>query len=279
MKKFNVGLQLYSVRDDMAADFEGTLKKVAEMGYEYVEFAGFFGKSAKEIKEILAKYGLKCISVHQGPQPFVAEGEAIVDFMAELGIKYCVIPSHERAKLAYGTPVWDETIALFKKYSEALAKRGIELLYHNHDFEFDTIDGETIFDRLYATLDEKVLNPQIDTCWVHYGGYNPSEYIKKYANRLGVLHLKDFSCKALGGGPAYALIDGDGKETAKPTKEDNEFKFQPLGMGRQDFKAILEAADASCVHTLIVEQDASPDRPPMEAVAISRKYLKDTFGI
>ena len=94
-----------------------------------------------------------------------------------------------------------------------------------------------------------------------------------------MLHLKDFSFKALGGGPAYALIDGDGKETAKPTKEDNEFKFQPLGMGRQDFKAILEAADASGVHTLIVEQDASVDRPPMEAVAISRKYLKDTFGI
>ena len=69
--------------------------------------------------EILNKYGLKCVSVHQGPQPFVAEGEAIVDFLAELGVKYCVIPWYERAKLAYGTPVWDETIALFKKYSEA----------------------------------------------------------------------------------------------------------------------------------------------------------------
>ncbi len=279
MKKFNVGLQLYSVRDDMAADFEGTLKKVAEMGYEYVEFAGFYGKSAKEIKEILDKYGLKCISVHQGPQPFQAEGEGIVDFMAELGIKYCAIPWYERAKLEYGTPVWDETIALFKKYGEALNKRGIEMIYHNHDFEFDKIDGETILDRLYKELDEKTLNPQIDTCWVHYAGYNPSEYITKYASRLKVLHLKDFTCKALGGGPAYALIDGDGKETEKPTKEDNEFKFQPLGMGRQDFAAILEAASESEVHTVIVEQDQSLDRPPMEAVAISRKYLKETFGI
>ena len=112
MKKFNVGLQLYSVREDMAKDFEGTLKKVAEMGYEYVEFAGYFGKSAKEIKEILNRYGLKCISVHQGPAPFFDNGYEIIDYLKELGIEYCVIPWYERKNLEYGTPVWDETIVL-----------------------------------------------------------------------------------------------------------------------------------------------------------------------
>lgn len=279
MKKFNIGLQLYSVRDDLASDFEGTLKKVSEMGYEYVEFAGYYDKSAKEIKEILDKYSLKCISVHQGPAPFFAEGNKIIDFMAELGIKYCAIPWYERAKLEYGTPVWDETIENFKKYSAALAQKGIKTLYHNHDFEFDKIDGKCIFDRLYETLDSDILNPQIDTCWVRYAGYDPSEYIEKYADRLDVLHLKDFVCKNLGGGPAYALIDGDGKEIPKPSKEDNEFKFVPLGMGRQDFKKILEAAEKTGIHTLIVEQDASVDRPPMEAAEISRRYLKDTFGL
>lgn len=278
MKKFNVGLQLYSVRDDLAKDFEGTLKKVADMGYEYVEFAGYYGKSAEELKEVMDKYSLKCISVHQVPAPFFDEGHGIIDFLADLGIKYCAIPWYERSKLEYGTPVWDETIEKIKAYSAALAEKGIKTLYHNHDFEFDKIDGKCIFDRLYETLDSGILNPQIDTCWVRYAGYDPVEYIEKYADRLDVIHLKDFVCKNLGGDPAYALIDGDGKEIPKPSKEENEFKFVPLGMGRQDFKKILEAVEKTGVHTLIVEQDMSVDRPPMEAAEISRRYLKDTFG-
>lgn len=279
MKKYNVGLQLYSVRDDLRQDFEGTLKKVADMGYEYVELAGYYGKSASELKELLGKYSLKCTSVHQGPAPFFEEGHKIIDYLEELGIKYCVIPWYERAKLEYGTPVWDETIEKFRQYSAALAEKGIKTLYHNHDFEFDIIDGKCIIDRLYETLDKDVLNPQFDTCWVHYAGYDPCEYLEKYGDRLDVLHLKDFQCKNLGGGPAYALIDGDGKEIPKPSKEDNEFKFVPLGMGRQDFRKILESADKTKVHTLIVEQDMSVDRPPIEAAEISRKYLKDTFGL
>ncbi len=279
MKKFNVGLQLYSVRDDMAKDFEGTLKKVAEMGYEYVEFAGYFGKSAKEIKEILDRYGLKCISVHQGPAPFFDNGYEIIDYLKELGIEYCVIPWYERKNLEYGTPVWDETIEKFKKYSEAIKSRGMKMLYHNHDFEFDKIDGKCIIDHLYETLGPDIVNPQFDTCWVRYAGFNPGEYIDKYADRVDVIHLKDFSCKHLAGGPAYALIDGDGNEIKTQNKEDNEFKLVPLGMGRNDFKEILEAAERANAHTVIVEQDTSVDRPPLEAAEISRKYLKDTFGI
>lgn len=279
MKKFNVGLQLYSVRDDLAKDFEGTLKKVAEMGYEYVEFAGYYGKTAKELKAIMAKYGLKCVSVHQGPDPFFNEGMGIIDFLAELGVEYCAIPWYNRSELEYGTPVWNETVEKFKKYSAALASRGIKTLYHNHDFEFDKIGGECIIDRLYSELGADVICPEFDTCWVRYAGYDPAEYIDKYADRVDVVHLKDFTCKQLANGPAYALIDGDGNEIKTDNKEDNDFKFVPVGSGRNDFKKILEAAERANAHTVIVEQDASVDRPPMEAAAMSRKYLKDTFGI
>lgn len=279
MKKFNVGLQLYSVRNELARDFEGTLKRVAEMGYEYVEFAGYFGKTAAEVKEIMHKYGLKCISVHQGPAPFFEKGYEIIDYMAELGIEYAVIPWWEAAKLQYGTLEWEDTIKKFKEYSAAVRSRGMKTLYHNHDFEFKEINGKCIIDYLYEELPADVVNPQFDTCWVHYAGYSPAEYIDKYADRVEVIHLKDFSCKHLAGGPAYALIDGDGNEIKTDNKEDNEFKLVPLGMGRNDFKSILEAAERADAHTVIVEQDESVDRPPLEAVEISRKYLKDTFGI
>ncbi len=278
MKKYNVGLQLYSVRNELAEDFEGTLKKVKEMGYDYVEFAGFYGRTPEEIKAILEKLDLKCVSVHQDMTPFLESGNGIIDYMASLGIKYVAIPWYPRVKLEYGTPVWEETIANFKKYGEALKEAGLEMIYHNHDFEFDKIDGMTIFDRLYATLDG-ILNPQIDTCWVCYAGYDPAEYIRKYADRLSVLHLKDFDCKTLAGGPAYALIDSEGNAGDAPTKEENDFAFKPLGMGRQDFDAILKAAEETNIHTLIVEQDESPDMPALESVKISRQFLKDKYNI
>lgn len=279
MKQYKIGLQLYTVRDEMAEDFEGTLKAVHEMGYDDVEFAGFFGKPVEEVKELLKKYNLDCVSVHQGMDPFLKEGGAIVDYMGALGIGYCAIPWYERAKLEVGTPAWDETVKNFKAYAAALNEKGIKMIYHNHDFEFDKIDGKCIIDHLYETFGPDTLNPQFDTCWVHYAGYDPAEYIEKYADRIEVLHLKDFQCKQLAGGPAYDLIDGEGKGQGKPTKEDNEFKFMPLGMGRQNFKKILDAAEKSRVHTLIVEQDQSLDRPPLEAAKISREYLKNTFGL
>ncbi len=279
MKQYKIGLQLYSVRNEMAADFEGTLRAVREMGYDNVEFAGYFGKSAEEIKALLKKYDLTCVTVHQGMDPFLENGNAIIDYMSDLGITYCTIPWYERAKLEVGTPVWDETVKNFKAYAAALREKGIKMLYHNHNYEFDIIDGKCIIDHLYETFDRDTLNPEFDTCWVHYAGYDPAEYIEKYADRVEVLHLKDFQCKRLAGGPAYALIDGDGKAQAQPSKEENNFKFMPLGMGRQDFKKILDAAEKSNAHTLIVEQDKSDDRPPLEAAKISRDYLRNTFGL
>lgn len=279
MKKYNIGLQLYSVRGDMEKDVEGTLKKVSELGYDCVEFAGYFGKSAKELKGLLDKYGLKCLSVHQGMDPFFNEGGAIIDYLAELGIGYCAIPWYERSRLEVGTPAWDETVEKFRAFGKALAAKGIKMLYHNHDFEFDKIGDECIIDHLYSVFDKNTLNPQLDLCWVHYAGYDPAEYIEKYADRVEILHFKDFTCKALGGGPAYALIDGEGKAKEKPSKAENEFKFVPLGSGRQDFAKILEAAEKSNAHTIIVEQDDSVDRPALEAAKMSRDYLKNTFGL
>ncbi|MDP4133498.1 MAG: sugar phosphate isomerase/epimerase [Bacillota bacterium] len=274
MSDIKVGLQLYSIRDFMEKDMDETLKQVKEIGYDYVEFAGFFGKSAEEVKALLKKHGLEVASVHQGLQPFLEGGNAIIDYLAELGTKYCAIPWYERAKLEKGTPVWDETTKNFTAYGKALKDKGIKMLYHNHDFEMDVIDGKCILDWIYESISADLLEPQFDTCWVRYGGYDPVEYIEKYKGRVEIIHLKDFTCKKLGGGPVYALIDGTGKEGKKPTREENEFKFQPLGMGMQDFPAILQAAKNVGVKCVIVEQDQSLDRSSLEAAKISREYLR-----
>lgn len=276
MKDFKVGLQLYSIREEMKADMDGTLKKVKEMGYDYVEFAGFFDYSAKEVKAMLDKHGLTAISVHQGLGLYFEKGQEAIDYLKEIGVKYCAIPWYEQEKL-YDKDGFNDSMDKFAEYGKALKESGIQLLYHNHDFEFKKIDGEYVFDRIYSTVSEEFLNPQIDTCWVHYAGVDPCEYIEKYSGRLSVLHLKDFVCKKLGNGPVYALIGNNGEEEKKES-QDNGFEFRPVGYGVQDFPAILAAAEKAGVEYVIVEQDGHPERSAMEDARLSREYLK-TLGI
>lgn len=274
MKKFKVGIQLYSVRDAVQEDMDAALKAVKEMGYDYVEFAGYYDKSAEEIKALLDKHGLECASVHLAPLPIGEEQEA-ADFLKTIGAKYCAIPWY--AKENY-VDDWDGTIAKFEKLARVMKENGIQLLYHNHDFEFEKLDGEIILEKLYSTIPSDLLRPEYDVCWVHYAGNNPAEYIAKYDGKLEVLHLKDFVCNSLGGGPVYALIDGKGNDGEKPSKDDNGFEFRPVGYGIQNFPEILEAAEKCGVEYVIVEQDESPDGDPLGDAKKSREYLK-SLGI
>ena len=279
MKKFGVGIQLYGVKNSMQKDFEGTLAAIKEMGYEYVEFAGYFGRTSDEIKALLDKLGLKCVSAHQSLDFFDEAPEKGVDFLKNFGVKYVVIPWYEKEKLA-GTEYWNATAEYFAKNAELLAKNGMVLGYHNHDFEFKKIEGKFIHDYIFEAVPEGKIVPELDTCWVHYAGLDPAAKIREFAGKVDIVHLKDFNCKELGGGPAYALIDADGNPMDVPSKADNAFRFMPLGMGRQDFASILAACEDSGTEIVIVEQDEVYDgMTELEAAKISRDYLKNTFGI
>lgn len=273
MKQFKIGLQLYSVRDQMEKDTAGTLKAVKEMGYDYVEFAGYFGKSAEEIRALLDQYSLTCISVHQGLDFYEKGGQTAADYIKTLGAKYSAIPWYDAGKLA-GSPAWEETKALFIRCGELLKKNGIQMLYHNHDFEFVMVDGKYKHDYLMQEIPRELLKPEFDTCWVRYAGEDPCRYLALYAGDVEVLHLKDFTCKKLANGPAYALIDAEGNPIEAASKEENEFRFRPVGQGMQDFPAILAAAEKAGTEYLIVEQDQTYELPSLEAARQSREYLK-----
>lgn len=271
MKKFKLGLQLYGVRDTMKEDFYGTLKAVRDMGYEYVEFAGYYGKTASEIKATLDELGLKCISVHQGLDFYNDDPDAAAEFLRSFGVKYSVIPWYDRSKLA-DTDEWQATVERFTEVAKLLAKHGMTLGYHNHEFEFDQLDGKYLYDLIFEQVEGIV--PEIDTCWVHYAGLDPAAKIKEYKGKVEIVHLKDFVCKRLAGGPAYDLIDADGKPM-KTTREDNEFEFRPVGQGRQDMAKILEACEQSGTELLIVEQDKTyRGMTELEAAKQSIDYLK-----
>ncbi|MBR5152816.1 MAG: sugar phosphate isomerase/epimerase [Clostridia bacterium] len=276
MKQFKVGLQLFSIRDKMEQDMDAALKAVKEMGYDYVEFAGYFGKTAEEVKTLLDKYGLTAISVHQTPSLFWEEGQAAVDYLKTIGAKYCAIPWYSIDELQNH---WEETVEKFTSLGELLKENGIQLLYHNHDFELKPCGDTRYLDRLYDTLDKKFFMPEFDVCWIRYAGYNPVQYIEKYCDRMEILHLKDFTCDRFGGGPVYGLIDENGKEKPAPTREETGFRFQPLGRGLQDWNAILDAADHAGCEYVIVEMDDSYDEDSLETARQSRQYLKEEFGI
>jgi sugar phosphate isomerase/epimerase len=149
---------------------------------------------------------------------------------------------------------------------------GLVLLYHNHDFEFNKLEnGQCGLDYLYENVPADLLQTELDQCWVKYAGYEPVEYLQKYADRAPVVHLKDFYKSGEQEGDPYALIGLNEGEK----KENTAFEFRPLGHGIQDIPAIIEASKAANSKWLVVEQDQpSMGKTPLECAQTSMDYLK-----
>ncbi len=270
MKKYPVALQLYSVRDFCEKDLEGTIKKVKEMGYDGVEFAGTYGRDAKALYEYCKNIGIVPISAHVAYAELTSDVAGVVKYYADLGVKYIALPYMSKDELV-GKESYAELLKNVKIISAECKKYGIDLLYHNHDFEFDLVDGVYILDRLYSDLTPDELKTQLDLCWVNVGGENPATYLLKYADRAPVVHFKDFAGKA--GGKMYALIGiDDDNDTSE--KADRPFEFRPLGKGYQKFPEILESVSKCNTEWIVVEQDsASMGLNSLECAEESIKYL------
>jgi sugar phosphate isomerase/epimerase len=254
----------------MANDFEGTLRKVKAMGYEGVEFAGLFGHKPESIQKLLKEIGLDPISAHVPFVDLMADPQGMVADYAEIGCQYIAIP--------YLTPEYrpsgekfSEVIAGAAVLGKAAKERGLTLLYHNHDFEFEKINGEYALDILYKSVPADLLQTQIDTCWVNVAGEDPAVYLLKYAGRSPVVHLKDFVMPGKKPAKMYELI---GIQDDKKASEEEVFEFRPVGYGAQDFPKILEACKAVGAQWVVVEQDRpSMGKTAMECAEASLQYL------
>jgi len=264
MKKWPIALQVYSVRDDAAADFAGTMEKLKAMGYDGVELAGTYGMTAVECKKILDQVGLELVSAHVNID--LLEDDAVLEDYAATGIKFVAIPWLVGPK---STEELEAVIARIAKIGERVKAKGMQLLYHNHDFEFEKINGEYILDTYYSRIPAEYLQTELDTCWVNVGGEEPAGFVRKYTGRAPIVHLKDFAGSKSEN--MYALIGTDS------AKEDSagKFEFRPVGYGRQDIPAILQAAEDAGAGWVVVEQDSpSMGKTPMESVKMSIEYLK-----
>ena len=264
MKKWPIALQVYSVRDAAEADFAGTMRELKAMGYDGVELAGTYGMTAVECKKILDQVGLELVSAHVNID--LLEDDAVLEDYAATGIKFVVIPWLVGPKDAAEL---EAVIARIAKIGERVKAKGMQLLYHNHDFEFEKIDGAYILDTYYSRIPADFLQTELDTCWVNVGGENPADFVRKYAGRAPIVHLKDFAGSKSEN--MYALI---GTDTAKEDSA-GKFEFRPVGYGRQDIPAILQAAEDAGAGWVVVEQDSpSMGKTPLECAKMSIEYLK-----
>lgn len=271
MRKAMIGYQLYSAREECSKDLLSVLKQLKALGYDAVEFAGFYGHTADEIKVMLDEAGLVAVSDHVPYAAIVEDMFGVIRDHLKIGCKYIAIPylgDEDRP----GQPGFAAVLRVIAKFGALCKAAGIQLLYHNHDFEFEKISGMYALDFMYEAIDAEILKTEIDTCWVNYSGENPADYVRKYAGRAPIVHTKDF-VGSRGGAQPYALIKADGTDDGK-NSEAAAFEFRPVGYGCQDVASIVEAGLEAGAFCFVVEQDQWYDRTPMEAAAMSIETLK-----
>lgn len=264
--KLPIAYQVYSAREEAQADLGGTLAKIKSLGYDGVEFAGFYGHTAEEVKAMLEASGLKAVSSHVPMAQIQADMFGVIAYHQAIGCPYIAVPYLDETHRP-GSAGFAAMLHVIYKFGRLCREGGITLLYHNHDFEFVTLSGQYGLDFLYEAVPADILQTEIDTCWVKYAGLDPAQYVRKYARRCPLVHLKDYVGRRDGKTP-YGLIGSQ-----KTADADVAFSFKPVGMGCQDMPAVVAAALESGAKWLIVEQDLSPERPPLEAARLSREYL------
>ncbi len=262
-KQKNVGIQLYSVRDEIFKDPRGVIKKIAVAGYSEVEMFGlnaenkFYGLTVKEFAQLLKDNKLKSPSGHYAPENFLFEngnGDDVKNFCEvgnTLGNKYIIIPwmKEERRKTIDQYKVLAERI---NKAGEICKKANLQLAYHNHDFEFADMNGQHGYDVLLNNTDKDLVKMEMDIYWVVRAGYDPIELFKKHPGRFHLWHVKDM----------------DKADRTKNTE---------VGNGTVDFKTIFANAKLSGVKHYMVEQENNYKPDIFSSIKTSCSYTKTSL--
>ena len=238
-----IGVQLYTVRDLMKADFAGTLAKVAKAGYQEVEFAGYFDHKPEDVKKLLADLGLQAPAVHVGIDLLRDKLDATLETAKIIGHKYIVCPwlaPEDRTLEKY-----KEHATLFNKAGAACKKAGLQFAYHNHDFEFEAQDGKIPYDLLLAETDPALVQMELDLFWIRKGGHDALAYFEKHPGRFPLCHVKDMA-------------------------EDG--KMAEVGAGQIDFAQIFSHSKHAGLQHYFVEHDNPEDA--LQSITASYQYLK-----
>jgi sugar phosphate isomerase/epimerase len=243
----SIGVQLYTVREEMAKDFEGSLEKIAAIGYKEVEFAGYYNKSPKEIKEILSRYGLTAPAAHMPLADIQTKLDRTIETVKAVGHEFLICPYLED-KDRRTLDDYKRHVETFNRAGEACRKAGIQFGYHNHNFEFEAKDGKLPYDLLLEKTDKDLVKMELDLYWITKAGQDPIAYIHKYKDRFALFHVKEMDKT-----PQRGITE--------------------VGRGVIDFKSVFAKAPKGAIKHYFVEQDTCPGSP-FDSIKISFDYLK-----
>ena len=248
--KIPVGLQLWTVRTECAKDFPGTIAKVAKMGYKGVEFAGFYERSAKDVRKMLDDNGLLCFGSHTAIDLLSNEKlAATMEFNRTIGNKFVIVPWLDRKQLKTKED-WLAKAKTFNELADKTRSEGVHIGYHSHQGDFLPIDGETPWDILFGNTSKEVCM-QLDTGNCMQGGGDPVAILKKYPGRSLTIHLKEYSAtnkKAL------------------------------IGEGDVKWKEVFEVCETTGGTQYYIIEEESGAYPPLESAEQSLKNFKKVHG-
>ncbi|MGA3080350.1 MAG: sugar phosphate isomerase/epimerase [Terracidiphilus sp.] len=247
-----IGLQLYSVRDLLPKDFDGTLAKVRADGYTEVEAAGYWDRTAPEFRKAMDKAGLRCTSTHHTLALLLEHGDDLIEYGHVLGLDYIICPWPRRRDPALAGELtlddWRWVAGELNRIGEKVKAAGMTFGYHNHGPEFGSEGGVVFYDELLRLTDPKLVCFEMDCGWVASAGRNPVDYLGKTPQRFPLLHVKD-------------MVKG----------ANGQFHSTVMGRGVVDYKPILRAATG--LKHYYVEQEEF-DMDPIEALRLDAEYMK-----
>jgi len=262
-----LGLQLYSVREQLPTDYAGTLKDLGGLGYREVESAGYYNHTAAEVGKAISDAGLKLVSAHYSYNDLSKKLDEVLDFNHGLGVSYiiCSFPGKDPAgpksastdeRHMFTLDDWKWNAGQFNTIGEKVTAAGMKFGYHNHWMEFVETDGAVPYDELMHLTDPAKVTFEMDCGWVVVGGGKPISYLKTYGKRISMLHVKDFKLDD------PAALD---KHAPKPVE---------LGMGGIDYRPIFaEAVKVADIQHVFVEQEAFTV-PWKQSLKIDADYMK-----
>ena len=238
-----IGLELYTVRGEMKKNFGGTLARVARTGYKEVEFAGYFGYSAKTVRASLRQNGLTSPSSHIGFPVLGKDWDKTIEDALVIGQRYLICPwIDDKYRTLDG---YKQVAGLFNKAGERAKAAGIQFGYHNHSYEFKPIQGRLPYDLLIEETDPALVVMQMDVFWMRNGGQDPLVYFRRYPGRFPSLHIKDMDA-------AGKMVD--------------------VGKGVIPWRAIFARRELAGTKHIFVEHDEPKD--PFASIRDSYRYLR-----
>jgi sugar phosphate isomerase/epimerase len=250
MRQDQISLQLYTVREQTSSDMAGTLRRISEIGYPAVEFAGYGDLSPEDLRTVLDDLGLRASGAHVPFDSWETDPDAVIAGMHTLACAHAILPiappEYRRDEV-----VVTNLAASLNRWGELCHQAGVTLSYHNHDFEFAPLGPTTMWDILVRETDPGLVHFELDLYWVRYGGVDPEPLLQNLGDRIPLVHLKDMA-------------------------SNDQRSDLPVGEGTMPWRGLLRAADAAGVQWYVAEQDNPRDA--LEDVKTSLQNMRELAG-